>query len=81
MLYYTYTSSLSPSHFLGSPLSLTSHFFIQVQLVFNGHHRSCGRRHCGTCNSSWCCVMSGCTRRESAERTLKVIKELYVQEE
>ena len=43
MLYYTYTSSPSPSHFLGSPLSLTSLFFIQVQLVLNGHHQSCGR--------------------------------------
>ena len=29
-------SSLSASHFLGSPLSLTSLFFIQVQLVHNG---------------------------------------------
>ena len=29
MLYYTYTSSLSPSHFLGGPLSLTSLFLFR----------------------------------------------------
>ena len=36
LFFHVLSSSLCPSHFLGSLLSLTSPFFIQVQLVLSG---------------------------------------------